>query len=226
MEPEVAEVDEVVIIGAGGHGRELRCWYERAAARQSMPRLVGFLDARRELCGHEVLGLPVLGDETWLNDRRDVGVMLGLGLPRVRAAVVRRLAPLALTFPSLIDPSAVIGREVHVGRGVVVAANATVTTCVELGDFSLVNFGATVGHDCRVGAFSSVSPGANLSGYTVLQEGVDFGAGAVTIPGRTVGQWSVIAAGAVVTKDLPPDMMAAGVPAMVRKTFEVGWHLV
>ena len=220
------EPEEVLIIGAGGHGRELRCWYERAASRQSLPRLIGFVDARTELHGKEVLGLPVFGDESWLDARRHVGVLLGLGLPRVRAAVVRRLARLELMFPSVIDPSAVVGRDVVVGQGVVVCANATVTTGVQLGDFSLVNFGATVGHDCRIGAWSSVSPGANLSGFSVLGEGVDLGAGAVTIPGKSIGQWSIIGAGAVVTSDIPDNVMAAGVPATVRKTFTAGWHLL
>lgn len=223
---QAVEPEEVLIIGAGGHGRELRCWYERAAARQSLPRLIGFVDARTELHGTEVLGLPVLGDESWIAARRHVGVLLGLGLPSVRAAVVRRLAALELVFPSVIDPSAVVGRDVVVGRGVMICANATVTTGVQLGDFSLVNFGATVGHDCRIGAWSSVSPGANLSGFTVLGEGVDLGAGAVTIPGKTIGQWSVIGAGAVVTRNIPDNVMAAGVPATVRKNLNAGWHLL
>lgn len=226
MSAQAVEPEEVLIIGAGGHGRELRCWYERAAARQSLPRLIGFVDAREELHGTDVLGLPVLGDESWLAARRHVGVLLGLGLPRVRAAVVRRLAPLQLVYPSVIDPSAVLGRNVQVGQGVIVCANATVTTGVLLGDFSMVNFGATVGHDCRIGDWSSVSPGANLSGYTVLGEGVDLGAGAVTIPGKSIGQWSIIGAGAVVTSDIPDNVMAAGVPATIRKTFIPGWHLV
>ncbi len=226
MSAQAVEPEEVLIIGAGGHGRELRCWYERAAARQSLPRLIGFVDARKELHGTDVLGLPVLGDESWLAARRHVGVLLGLGLPRVRAAVVRRLAPLQLVYPSVIDPSAVLGRDVEVGQGVIVCANATVTTGVRLGDFSMVNFGATVGHDCRIGDWSSVSPGANLSGYTVLGEGVDLGAGAVTIPGKSIGQWSIIGAGAVVTSDIPDNVMAAGVPATIRKTFIPGWHLV
>jgi sugar O-acyltransferase (sialic acid O-acetyltransferase NeuD family) len=220
------EPEEVLIIGAGGHGRELRCWYERAAAHRSLPRLIGFLDARTELHGADVLGVPVLGDESWLQARRHVGVLLGLGLPRVRAAVVRRLAPLQLAFPSVIDPSAVVGRDVEIGQGVIVCANATVTTGVQLNDFSMVNFGATVGHDCRIGAWSSVSPGANLSGFTVLGEGVDLGAGAVTIPGKSIGEWSIIGAGAVVTTNIPDNVMAAGVPATVRKTFKPGWHLL
>lgn len=44
------------------------------------------------------------------------------------------------------------------------------------------------------------------------------GANAVILPGVTIGNHSVIAAGAVVTKDVPPHSLAAGVPAKIIKT--------
>lgn len=224
MHPET-DVNEVVILGAGGFGRELRCWYERAASRQSMPRLAGFLDERVELHGQEILDIPVLGSADWLESRRHVGVLLGVGLPRVKASIVSRLADWHLTFPALIDPSANLGRDVKVGQGVVVCAGVTITTAVDLQAFSMVNINATIGHDSVIGRFSTISPGANLSGYTRIGEGVDVGTGAITIPGKSIGAWTVIAAGAVITADVPANVMMAGVPAAVRKTFEEGWHL-
>ncbi len=43
------------------------------------------------------------------------------------------------------------------------------------------------------------------------------GAGAIILPGVTIGDGSVVAAGAVVNKDVPPHVMVAGVPAVVKK---------
>jgi acetyltransferase-like isoleucine patch superfamily enzyme len=47
----------------------------------------------------------------------------------------------------------------------------------------------------------------------VLGDGVFLGTGAVVLPGRSVGAWARIGAGAVVTTDVPGGVTAAGVPA-------------
>jgi maltose O-acetyltransferase len=52
----------------------------------------------------------------------------------------------------------------------------------------------------------------------VIENGAWIGARAVILPGVTIGGGAVVAAGAVVTKDVPPNTLVAGVPAMVRKT--------
>lgn len=48
-----------------------------------------------------------------------------------------------------------------------------------------------------------------------IQEGADLGVNAVILPGVTVGKGAIVGAGAVVTKDVPPFAVAAGVPAKV-----------
>ncbi len=55
----------------------------------------------------------------------------------------------------------------------------------------------------------------------VLGAGVWLGAGAMVCPGVTVGENSIIAAGAVVTKDIPANSVAAGVPAKVIRNLDV-----
>ena len=52
----------------------------------------------------------------------------------------------------------------------------------------------------------------------VIDDDVWIGANAVILPGVTIGQHAVVAAGAVVTKDVPPNTVVGGVPAKVIKT--------
>ena len=52
----------------------------------------------------------------------------------------------------------------------------------------------------------------------VIKRNAWIGAGAIIMPGVTVGENSVVAAGAVVSKDVPPNTVVAGVPAKVIKT--------
>ena len=51
----------------------------------------------------------------------------------------------------------------------------------------------------------------------IIEDDTWIGANAVILPGVTIGRHSVIAAGAVVTKDIPPHSLAAGIPAKIIK---------
>ena len=50
------------------------------------------------------------------------------------------------------------------------------------------------------------------------------GAGAMILPGVTVGENAIVAAGAVVTKDVPDNAIVAGVPATVLRTIKTDYH--
>ena len=51
----------------------------------------------------------------------------------------------------------------------------------------------------------------------IIEDDIWIGANAVILPGVTIGNHSVVAAGAVVTKDIPPHSLVAGVPAKIIK---------
>lgn len=85
--------------------------------------------------------------------------------------------------------------------------------------------GVTIGEGCAISAqvaIYSVTADTNspivadaetTKGPVKIGNNVYIGLGAKIIPGVTVGDNAVIAAGAIVTKDVPPDMLAKGVPA-------------
>lgn len=51
-----------------------------------------------------------------------------------------------------------------------------------------------------------------------IEDNVWLGGGVIVCPGVTIGANTVVGAGAVVTKDLPPDVLAVGNPARVVRT--------
>jgi serine acetyltransferase len=70
-----------------------------------------------------------------------------------------------------------------------------------------------IGHDCRLGDYSSFSPGANLGGHTSIGEFSEIGIGASTVQSVKIGSNVKLGAGAVVSKSLPDNCTAIGIPA-------------
>ncbi len=82
--------------------------------------------------------------------------------------------------------------------------------------FAVLNMNCAIGHDCTIGAFTSLAPGVSLGGHTGLGEQVEMGINSCTIQGMQVGAGSVVGAGAAVVRDVPAGAVAVGVPAVVR----------
>lgn len=198
---------DLYIAGAGGFGREtydvvLACG-ETAAA---------FLDDTA--AGTTCRRLPVLRPEETPSGSAFV---VGIADPLARRRLVDLLTRRGLVARTLVHPRAVVGPETTLGPGCVVLAGAHVSSDVALGAHVQVNYNATVGHDAVLDDYVTVYPGANVSGTVHLRSGVTVGSNACVLQGLTVGAGTFVGAGAVVTRDLPADVVAVGVPAEVRR---------
>lgn len=207
-------MNRVVVIGAGGHGREIADVVVACGHAGAGLEFQGFLDDDPALHGRTFCGAPVLGPLEWLKGRTDdVQAVLGIGMPRVKRAVVARAAELGVKFRTLIHPSASLTPWVTIGEGAFIAAGCVLTNEIEIGAHAHINRCVTVGHDCRIGSFCHVAPGAVISGNVQLEEGTDIGANATVLQNLTVGAWAIVGAGAVVTRSLAAGVTAVGVPA-------------
>ena len=202
--------ERVVVIGAGGHGREAVTIATSAGATvvgvlddgSPDPRLLADLDVAH------------LGDVDWLADSDQVpAYVAALGDPSARRRVAARAESHGSAAATLVHPSAALGPRVELGTGVVVWPQVAVTTQVRIGDHTHLNVGCSVSHDCRLGSFVTVGPGARVCGAVVLDDDVWVGAGAVLLPGVRVGRGAVVGAGAVVISDVPAGSTVVGVPA-------------
>lgn len=215
---------DLVIYGAGGHGRDLAQLIEDLNAASPEWNLLGFLSDDLSTHGAVVAGLPVLGGAEWFDGRTGVAAVLGVGHPAAKRKIVRVLEGRSIRWPALIHPSVIRGGRTTVDNGATILPGAIVMTDVSIGSFATINIGCHLSHDCHVDDFATIAPGANLSGHVRVGEGSDIGTGAAIIQGVSVGAWSVVGAGAAVVRDLPPNCTAVGVPAKVIKQREPGWH--
>ena len=213
---------DIVIYGSGGFGREvlqvveeINAADERCSLSPSAFNVLGFLDDDPAKVGSTIAGQPVLGGEEWVRANPSVGVVLGPGSPRVKKSIVDRLRPLGVRFPTVAHPTTIVGRNAVVGEGCIFCSRNVLTVDLVVGSFVTVNIGCTITHDDVVGDFVTMAPYCNISGNVQIGEGTDLGTNVLAIPGVRVGSWSILGAGAVVTKDLPDHVTAVGVPAKV-----------
>ncbi len=204
----------VVIIGAGGQGREV------ADILRPGIDVIGFIDDNLELHGKAIDGLRVLGNWSWFEgmDRADIAVICAVGSPELSRRLTMRAESLGLSFASAISPLAYISSGARLGDGVTAFPYSVVNTGTVVESHSILNVGVTVSHDTKIGRYSNINPGAHLAGNVLLAEGCYIGMGANVIQGRSIGAWSVVGAGSVVTRDLPAGVTAVGIPAKIIKT--------
>src|SRR5690606_40103172 len=149
-------------------------------------------------------GLPVLGTTGALNRvEEQLSVVIAAGSPQVKRKIFQKLMNTILRFPTLIHPGAIFGGGTEFGIGNIICAGTILTVNNVLGDFVTIHLGCTVGHDTRIGAFSSVMPGVCISGEVLIEEGVYIGTGANIINPVAIGEESIIDAGSLINKSYP-----------------------
>lgn len=208
-------MQNVVIIGAGGHGKVVR----ELVKERPDTELAGILDDRyAEL--HVENGLyrgPSATAEELARLHPHAKFVLAVGQNSIRQQLYERIGLPLDRYAVLIHPSAVVSGSARIQNGAVVMASSVIQADADVGIHAIVNTGAIVEHDNRIGDYVHLSPGTVLTGGVTVMEGAHLGAGTAVIPGKTVGRWSVTGAGAAVIHDIPDNCTAVGVPARMIK---------
>ncbi len=202
-----------VVVGVGGHGRELFDVAVAMAAVGCGVNVAGFVDddVDVDVTLIEALGASFLGTTEAIDAA--MPFMLGVGTSVARREIDRRLVARGCGSPILRHPTSTVGSQHDFGPGCVLAAGARVTTNVRLGRHVHLSPNVVVGHDVTIGNYSTVLPGATISGNVTLGECVTIGTGANLLPGVSVGDGATVGSGAVVVRNVPAGVVVAGVPA-------------
>lgn len=210
---------DIAIFGVGGFGREVLTLIQDINQYEKRWNIIGFFDDAHNR-GEIINGFPVLGKLSDLNNwESELAIVVAIGNPTIKQKIVNKIDNSNITFPTLIHPSVIIGDKefVKIGKGCIICAANILTTNIEVQDFVILNLTCTVGHDTIIGEYSAFMPSCNISGEVNIGNGVYCGTGVKIINQVSIGDNSIIGAGAVVTSNQPANCTIVGIPAKVIK---------
>jgi sugar O-acyltransferase (sialic acid O-acetyltransferase NeuD family) len=206
---------KIAIIGAGGFGREVKMLIDQINHYEKKHEFIGFFDDNVE-SETIINGFKVLGSINELVQiDYNLEIVISIADPMIKKKMYETLNKNSfLSFPSLIHPNVLIGSDdVLIGYGSIICASNIITVNVSLGNFVILNLGCTIGHDTKIGDYCSFMPSVNISGEVIIENSVYVGTGAKIINLVTIGNSTIVGAGAVVSKSLPAKCTAVGIPA-------------
>ena len=213
---------DLVIFGASGFGRETAWIVERLNKVTPTWNLLGFMDDAADIQGTYINGYKVLGNTDDVGKYPEAYFVVAVGASRTREKIVSRMKEVnpAVKFGTIIDPSVEMSDFVTIGEGTIICAHTIITVNVEIGSHVIINLDCTIGHDAVLHDFVTLYPSVNVSGISSIGHAAELGTGMQIIQCKTVGDYSIVGAGAVVVKDIPANCTAVGSPAKPIKFFE------
>lgn len=210
---------DIVIIGAGGFGREVAWLIEDINKAQPEWNIVGFVDDNEELLGTDLNGYKVVGNLEWLSKQKYF-VVNAIGDSKIKKDCMEKLEASDNVYPTLIHPNVIISDTSTVSEGSIICAGSIITVNATIGKHVIINLDCTIGHDAIIQNYTTVLPSVNVSGFVDLATCVSVGTGSALIQGVKVGENTIIGAGSVVVKNLPANCTAVGSPAKPIKFHE------
>jgi sugar O-acyltransferase (sialic acid O-acetyltransferase NeuD family) len=207
---------DLVLIGAGGFGRETAQAVHALNRSGSGWRLLGYLDDNPARHGLVIDGTAVLGGRDRIEHLPGASFIVCTGRPDDYVSRLRIVGDLGLPpecYATIVHPSASVSPSSSVGPGSVLLAHVTLTAAVTVGAHVAIMPNVTLTHDDVVDDFVTIASGVSLGGGVHVQRAAYLGAGALVGENRTVGAFSLVGMGAVVTHDVPACEIWAGVPA-------------
>lgn len=207
-----------IVIGAGGHAKVV---IDMLLASEAEVIAVTDRDAARH--GTNVLGIPIAGDDSFIEkcNPDDAYLALGIGASgrdliaalKLRTRITSAWEEKGFFFPGILHPDAIVSPYAAIGHGVQAMAGALINPDAKMSAHAIVNTGAIVEHDCTIGTGSHIAPGTVLGGGAQVGTHSYIALGSRVLQGIQIGDEVLVAAGAVVTTDIADGQRAAGIPA-------------
>ena len=205
---------ELIIVGTKGHSKVVADAVESSNSYD----IVGFLDTFKTKKSYHS-GRKILGSINEINNVIIAGsktsffIAIGDNWSRKTIHSLMYSIKPDINFATIIHPSANIGKNVKLGKGVFIAAGATVNVDTKIGNFSILNSNSSIDHDSKLGSFSSLGPNCSTGGHVIIKSLSAVCIGATVLQGVTIGKETVVGAGSLVMVDCGNNGVFYGTPA-------------
>jgi sugar O-acyltransferase (sialic acid O-acetyltransferase NeuD family) len=209
-----SDCQRIVIVGAGGFGREVLQWVRDSWPDQAS-LIAGFLSDDPNRLNDCSVGVGILSTIVDYVPQRGDYLLLGIGLLYARRRVAEQLLARDAKFLTLVHPKAIVAATASIGEGSILCPFVIVSDAAKLGRFVLANYYASLGHDAFAGDFTVLSPYATLAGNARVEDEVFLGLHASVGPGKCLGPRSKVSANSCLLVNAPAGSIVFGVPGRV-----------
>lgn len=204
---------QLIIIGAGGLGREVLTWARQSLGHGEAWVVKGFIDDNVNALAGMRVPAPMLGRIEDHQPAADEVFVCAIGIPAIKRKCFERIEARGGEFITLVHRTVVLGDEVTLGAGTILCPYAVVSGYNILGKGVIVNLHATVDHDANVGDWSQVNCHCDVTGGVQVGREVWFSSHVAVSPRVRIGDRAYLGIGAVVLRDVEADTKIFGVPA-------------
>ena len=208
------DCERIIIVGAGGFGREVLQWAGDAWPNRSN-LIAGFLAEDIDPKHDSRNPLPIIAKPSAFKPRPGDYLILGIGIPTSRVRVTSTLLEKGCQFLTMVHPLAIVSPSASIAAGTIVCPNGVVSDSASIGRFVLINYFASVAHDAIVGDFTVMSPYTAIAGNAQVGRSVFFGIHSGVAPGVEVGEGSRISTHSWARTSVPSHSLVHGNPPVI-----------
>ena len=205
---------KILIVGAGGFGRELLQWIKDINAEKPTWEIGGFLDDNLQALDGVEIDYPVVGTISDWQPKDDEVFALAMGKPQLKRMVVEKLKSRGAHFAAVIHPTALVSPFAHYGEGLVMFPYSNLSCNSTVGDFVSI-LTTPIGHDNEIGVYTMIRGGCNIVRNVKIGKDVFVAAGVCIAQDVVVKDGAYIGLGSVVLKDVKAGTKVFGNPARI-----------
>ncbi len=207
----------LLIIGAGGCGREVLQWAKDLNEIEKRWEIKGFLDDDLDALKEKICDVQVITKVDDYVVTPDDEFVCCIGNSNIRKLVTEKLKAKGAHFVTLIHPNAVIADSCKFGEGVIVYPFALISDNAVIGDGCIINMHSSVAHDSVLGEYCTISAHCDITGMCKVGDRVFMGSTSQMVPGSRIGNDVYICAGSTVMARVRDGLKVLGNPAKIVK---------
>ena len=207
----------LLIIGAGGCGREVLQWAKDINEIEKCWEIKGFLDDDVDALKEKICDVQVIAKVDDYVVTPDDEFVCCIGNSNIRKLVTEKLKAKGGRFVTLIHPNAIIADSCRLGEGVIVYPFALISDNAIIGDGCIINMHSSVAHDSVLGEYCTISAHCDITGMCKVGDRVFMGSTSHMVPGSRIGNDVYICAGSTVMARVRDGLKVLGNPAKIVK---------